>query len=149
MKIALISTQGGHLTEMLQLLDAFESHNIFFVTHPSIRDTELASIAPVYLIAHIGTNPYRLFLALFSSHRILKKEKPDIILSLGAEIALPFFFWGKILKIKTIFIESWCRLESLSRTGKLSYHIVDVFLVQWPQLLKVCGPKAHYEGAVI
>ena len=71
------------------------------------------------------------------------------MVSLGAEIALPFFYLGKLFRIKTIFIESWCRLTDLSKTGRLLYPVTDLFLVQWPQLLSVCGRKARYEGAVI
>lgn len=149
MKIALVCTHGGHLTETLQLLDAFEGHQIFFVTHQSARDDDVQRIAPAYLSTSIDAKPMRLLWAFFWSLGILIREKPNVILSLGAEIAIPFFLWGKLLRIKTIYIESWCRLEELSITGKLVYSLVDEFWVQWPQLLKFCGPKAKYNGAIL
>lgn len=149
MKICLVCSHGGHLTETMQILEAFEGHEIFFVTYHNPREAEVKAIARAYFTENIGTSIWRMFLALFWAFRILRREKPDVILSLGAEIALPFMYWGRLLGIRTIFIESWCRVEDLSRTGKLAYPIVDVFLVQWPQLLANCGPKAHYKGAVI
>ncbi len=149
MKVCLACSQGGHLTETLQIVDAFADHDIFFVTYHSMRDTEVKAVARAYFTTNIGTSVWRMFLAIFWALHILLRERPDVIVSLGAEIALPFFWLGKILRMKTIFIESWCRVENLSQTGRLVYRIADVFLVQWPQLLQVCGPKAQYRGAVI
>ena len=149
MKIALVCTQGGHLTETLQVLDAFEGHEIFFVTHYSTRDDEVRAIAPAYFCANIGERPLVFLRTILWALRLLLRERPQVIFSTGSEIALPFFFWGRLLGIKTIFLESWCRVEGLSRTGKLAYPLVDEFWVQWPQLLQVCGSKARYFGGVI
>jgi UDP-N-acetylglucosamine:LPS N-acetylglucosamine transferase len=149
MKIALVCTHGGHLTQTLLLLDAFQGHEFFFATHHSVRDDHVLKIAPTYFSDNIGERPIRLFSSLFWALNIILNEQPDVILSLGAEIALPFFFWGKLFRIKSIYIESWSRVNNLSRTGRIAYYLVDVFWVQWPQLLKVCGPKARYMGALI
>ena len=149
MKIALVCTHGGHLTETLQILDAFKDHDFFIVTHHSSRDVDLPMVANVFFTTNISANFYRLLRVFLEALPILLREKPDVILSLGAEIALPFFFWGKLFRKKLIYIESWCRVNDLSRTAKIVYPFVDEFWVQWPNLLAVCGPKAKYHGAVI
>ncbi len=149
MKICLVCSHGGHLTETLQILDAFKGHNIFFVTYHSTRDQEVMAIARSYFTDNIGTNVWRMFRSILWAIRILRNERPDVILSLGAEIAIPFFYLAKVMNIKTIFIEGLFRVSDLSKTGRLVYPVADVFLVQWPQLLKVCGAKAEYKGAVI
>lgn len=134
---------------MLQLLEAFNGHEIFFATYFSGRDSELKELAPAYLTHNIGTNLWRMFFGFLWAFRIIYREKPDVIVSSGAEIAVPFFFWAKILRIKTIYIECWFQIERLTLTARILYPIADAFYVQWPQLLEVCGPKARYEGAVI
>jgi UDP-N-acetylglucosamine:LPS N-acetylglucosamine transferase len=149
MKIALVCTHGGHLTETLQILDAFDGHEIFFATHHSARDDDVRKIAPAYFSKSINANPILFLMAFPWAFGVLLREKPDVIFSLGAEIALPFFFWGKVFRKKTIYLESWCRISTLSRAGKIAYPYVDVFLVQWPELLDFCGDKAQYWGAVI
>jgi beta-1,4-N-acetylglucosaminyltransferase len=149
MKICLACSHGGHLTETLQILDAFTGHDIFFATYHSAREAEVQAIAPAYFADNIGISVWRMVCAFFWAWTILQRERPAVIVSLGAEIALPFLYLGKLLGIKTIFIESWCRVQNLSLTGKLVYPVVDVFWVQWPHLLKICGPKAQYQGAVI
>ena len=149
MKIALVCTQGGHLTETLQLIDAFEGYSLFFVTHHSVRDEDVRGIAPAYFSRGINANPILFLLTFPWALSVIIRERPDVVFSLGAEIALPFFFWAKLLQIKTIYLESWCRINDLSLTGRICYPFVDAFYVQWPQLLKVCGPKAEYLGAVV
>ena len=149
MKICLVCSHGGHFTETMQLINAFQGHRIFFVTYHSSREADALAIAPAYFTDNIGYRPLRMARAFFWAFRVLRTEQPDVILSLGAEIAIPYIFVGKLLGVKTIFIESWCRVEDLSKTGRLVYPVVDQFWVQWPQLLAVCGPKAEYHGAVI
>jgi beta-1,4-N-acetylglucosaminyltransferase len=148
MKIFLVCSHGGHLTEALQLLDALEGHQLVFVTYHSSRDAMVREIAPAYFTRNIGTSPRRMARAFVWAWRILRAERPAVLVSLGAEIALPFFYLGKVMGIKTLYVESWCRVEDLSLTGRLVYPVVDEFWVQWPQLLSACGPRAQYRGAV-
>lgn len=147
MKIALVCSHGGHLTELLYLMDAFKDHDVFFVTYNNFRTEKLDY--PKYLMKNIGTNPIRMLQSFFKFIQIFRREKPDIIISTGSEIAIPAIFLAKILRKKTIFIESWCRVKTKSATGKMIYYISDEFLVQWPQLLEIYGDKAKYKGAVI
>jgi UDP-N-acetylglucosamine:LPS N-acetylglucosamine transferase len=127
-------------------MDAFEGHDVFFITYDSPRTRELKN---AYLFDNLGENPLKLLSSLPRIFRILHKERPHVIVSTGAEIAIPVFYTAKLLRIKTIFIESWCRVNKPSIAGKIVYPIADVFFVQWKQLLKKYGKKAKYEGAVI
>ena len=147
MKIGLICSHGGHLTEILYLLEAFEGHEIFFITYENFRTKDLNY--KKYLIENIGTNPIKMSKSFLQMFKILLKEKPDTIVSTGSEIAIPAFTIAKFLKIRTIFIESWCRVKTKSGTGKIVYPLSDLFLVQWPELLEIYGKKAKFEGAVI
>lgn len=147
MKIALVCSHGGHLTEMLYLMDAFKEHEVFFITYDNFRTQGLKHRK--YLLENIGTNPTKMLKAFFIIGKILAREKPDVVVSTGSEIAIPAFVIAKVLGIKTIFIESWCRIKTKSGTGKIVYYLSDLFLVQWPQLLKLYGKRAKYVGAVV
>ncbi len=135
------------MTEMLYLMDAFEKHEVFFITYDNFRTRQLKYRK--YLLDNIGTNPVKMLKAFLKIGKILAKEKPKVVISTGSEIAIPAFIIAKFLGIKTIFIESWCRIKTKSGTGRIVYHLSDLFLVQWPQLLKLYGKKAKYVGAVI
>jgi beta-1,4-N-acetylglucosaminyltransferase len=147
MKIALICNGGGHLTEMLYLLEAFENHKIFFITNADPRINQVKY--KKFLIEYIGTNLWKMIKAFIRTFNILIKEKPDLIISTGAEIAIPSIILARIIGIKTIYIESLARVKNKSKTGRILYFIADVFLVQWPDLLKKYGEKARFEGGII
>jgi len=147
MKIALVCSHGGHLTEMLRLIEAFQNHDFFFITYHSPRTAKLPHTK--FLIRNIGVNPFLMLTESFKILKILLRNNPDIILSTGSEIAIPALYLGKMLGKKTIYIESWCRITTASGTGRIVYPISDIFLVQWPQLLKLYGKKAKFKGAVI
>jgi len=147
MKIALVCSPGGHLTQMLLLIEAFEGHNIFFITHTNPRTNQLKY--KKYFIVNIGTNIRKMVTAFFQTFKILTKEKPDLIVSTGSEIAIPVMILARFIKIKTIYIESWTRIKTKSGTGRILYLFSNHFLVQWPDLVKKYGKKARYEGAVI
>ncbi|AKB29147.1 capsular polysaccharide biosynthesis protein [Methanosarcina siciliae C2J] len=146
MKICLTCSHGGHLTEILQLMDAFEGNDIFFITYEGARSSELTK---KYTMKNLGKKPLRFLLSVPKVFGILLCEKPDIIISTGSEIAIPVFYAAKVLRIKTMFIESLCRVEEPSITGKIVYPISDVFLVQWKELLSKFGKKAQYWGNVL
>ena len=145
MKISIVCSDGGHLTEMSQLMEAFEGHETFFITYNVLGDRDLGKL---YQLKSLKKNPLRYLSAVPTLVKILRKEKPDLIVSNGAEIAIPSLYIAKLFGIKIFFIESWCRINKPSTTGKLIYPIADVFLVQWKQLLKSYGKKAEFKGGV-
>ena len=66
------------------------------------------------------------------------KEEPDKLLR-----------WQQSGQMRTIFIESWARVKSLSLSGKILLPFVDRFLVQWPALEGKGGGKAEFVGALV
>ncbi|KAJ5818374.1 hypothetical protein N7474_003965 [Penicillium riverlandense] len=76
---------------------------------------------------------------------------PDLILTNGPATAVCMIVAAKLLrflhfflpfykaysgmpKLRTVFIESWARVSTLSMSGKLLLPLADTFLVQWPKL---------------
>ena len=147
MKIALVCSHGGHLTELNFLSDAFDNHETFYIANDSIRTRGLDG--PKYLVDPIETSPLNMSKAFYHIGRIMYRERPTAVISTGAEIAIPAFIWAQILSIESIYIESWCRTETLSTTAKVVYPLSDLFLVQWPELVDEAGEKARYVGSVL
>ena len=157
-KIGFICSSGGHLTEALNTIEAFKGRDVFLIVHnfPSLREIQLDNIKRIYRLSIVlGYSSWiavllTAFVNLFQLIRIFWVEKPFLLFSTGAEIAIPAFYIGKIFfRTKLIFLESLARVNALSYTGKLLYPIVDLFLVQWPQLLEKAGRKAIYGGRLI
>ena len=81
------------------------------------------------------------------AYKVLKKERPDLIISTGAAVAVPYFYLGKLFKAKTVYVEIFDRIDSPTMTGKLIYPVADKFIVQWEELKKVY-PKAINLGGI-
>ena len=79
--------------------------------------------------------------------KILPKEKPDIIISSGAAPAIPFFWIGKLMGAKTIYIEVFDRIDAPTIAGKLCYPVADRFIVEWEEM-KTVYPKAINLGSI-
>jgi UDP-N-acetylglucosamine:LPS N-acetylglucosamine transferase len=146
MKIAVICSHGGHLTQMLYIVRALNCPEIVFVTYEGVRTSEL-NYRKV-LFPNFGERFSRIFLNLPKILDFFIRERPDVIISNGSEIAIPFFYIAKVLGIRTIFIESFIRIDMPTGTGRLIYPISDLFLVQWEDLLESYGKKAKYWGGI-
>ncbi len=71
------------------------------------------------------------------AYRVLRKEKPDLIISSGAAVAVPFFYLGKLFGAKTVYIEVFDRIDRPTVTGKMVYPVTDKFIVQWEEMKQV------------
>ena len=148
MKICIAASAGGHLTEALQLKEVWKAKKHFFISDKRINAIDLSKKEKVYLITSARRNLANLLKSFNETRIIFSKEKPDVIISTGAEIGFPALMLGIILGKKVIYIESIARINSPSLTGKLVYPFVKNFYVQWPEGKKFF-PKAKYVGAVI
>lgn len=134
---------------MNMLTPVLEGHEWFWITYRCVRTEAMAARERVYLLKDIGTNPIRMALAFFRALWVLLKERPHVLISTGAEIAIPFSWVAKLLGARVVYIETWSRVHTRSGTGPLVYPVTDLFLVQWPDVLCFYGPKARYEGGIV
>lgn len=145
-KICLTCSHGGHLTEMLQLMEAFEGQDTFFFCYDAETTRRLPS---AYLVPNMVRNPIELVKNLFRVRRIFRKERPDLVVSTGAEIAIPVVLVAKLFGIPTVYVECGAQATETSLTGRLMYWLADRFYVQWPELLQKYGPRATMRGSLI
>jgi beta-1,4-N-acetylglucosaminyltransferase len=146
MKVAYICSHGGHLTE-LSLLSDLSSKDAVLISYHSPRTEAFAGRK--YLFDNFGQKPWKLLTSLPSIIYILLKEKPNVIISNGAEIAIPFIFFARLIGIRSLFIEVYTRIDEPTITGKLVYPFCSNFLVLWPEMLKSYGSKAKYYGGLV
>ena len=138
MKVCLVGSSGGHLTHLYMLKPFWNDKDRFWVTFDKEDARSILSNEKVYP-CYYTTN--RSLKALIKNTKIawkvLRKEKPDLIISSGAADAVPFFYFGKLFGAKLIYIEVFDRIDKPTVTGKLVYPIVDKFIVQWEEQKKV------------
>lgn len=148
MKICIPTSHGGHLTQALILAESLGKHDIFFVTsHYAKPRTSKTKWRFIY-VRNPGDNLIERIKFVLQAIWIVFRENPDVILSTGSNVQIPFFIFGRILNKKLIYIESWSRVQHPSRFGKLLYKLSDLFFVQWNSLRKYY-PKAIYAGRLM
>ncbi len=150
MKICFTASSGGHLDEIKCLLPVAEGYESFLITEKSGNIKSNCDDNIYYLRQTNRREPlfaFQCIRLLFQVSRILKKEKPDCVISTGALITYLVCIAAKFRKIKIIYIESFARVDKPSLTGRFMYPIADLFLVQWEEMKKVF-PKAIYVGGV-
>ncbi|TGE71791.1 PssD/Cps14F family polysaccharide biosynthesis glycosyltransferase [Weissella confusa] len=147
MKIALVGSSGGHLAHLMKLSPMWEKNERFWVTFEK-EDAQYLLKNENWYKAYYPTN--RNFINLirnfFLAIRILRRERPDLIISSGAAVAVPFFWLAKFFGAKTIYIEVFDRMDKPTLTGKLVYHFADRFIVQWPEMKNVYKKAIVIEG---
>lgn len=148
MKICIICSAGGHLTQVRKLEKFYQNYDYFFVTFFSKPIEELAKRGRFYFVKDPGRNLFRFLVNAFQSLKVFLNERPDVIISTGAGVAIAMCWWARLFGKKVIFIESWSRIERPSFTGRLVYPIANLFIVQWKSLLKYY-PKAKFRGSLI
>eukprot|EP01090_Pellita_catalonica_P021175 TRINITY_DN7855_c0_g1_i1.p1 TRINITY_DN7855_c0_g1~~TRINITY_DN7855_c0_g1_i1.p1 ORF type:complete len:212 (-),score=5.49 TRINITY_DN7855_c0_g1_i1:125-760(-) len=164
---------GGHTAEMLTILKAMDCTKIYTPRHYVFADTDSHSQRKMeafekelgdhgsyksYVIPRsreVGqsyvTSIFSTLKSLLFCIKIAFRVRPDLILVNGPGTCVPICFAAylpKILGLKNtsiVYVESICRVKSLSLSGRLLYHFTDNFIVQWPEV-KSKYPKATYLG---
>jgi len=133
MRFLLVCSSGGHLLLLHALRPWWAGHDRSWVTFRK-ADSESLLAGERVAWAHHPTqrNVPNLLRNLRLAWRLVRRERPDILVSTGAGVALPFFIVARLLGIRTVFVEAYERIDSPSLSGRLCYPISDLFVLQWP-----------------
>lgn len=147
-KICLVASSGGHIEELMQLDILRDKYRYYFMV-PKTKWTSNLGGKKYFIHDMDRRNSILKVLSLcwmfIEQLPLYIKERPDVIVTTGAVVALPVCVYAKIFKKRIIFIESIARVYTPSKTGKMLEKMADLFLVQWKEQLK-CYPGATYGG---
>lgn len=148
MKVCLVGSSGGHLMHLYMLKPFWKDKERFWVSFDKEDARSLLKDEKMYpCYFPTNRNLKNLVRNTRLAWKVLRRERPDLIISSGAAVAVPFFYIGKLLGAKLIFIEVFDRIEMTTLTGKLVYPIADRFIVQWDEQ-KRFYPRAINLGSI-
>lgn len=146
MKVGIVSSCGGHLTEARALLAAYGQYEHFYVLNDRVKlppDMQ----GKTYFITH-SERDWKFLLNLWEAFRICLRERPTVLLSTGAGPAVPFALVGRYLfGCRIVFVETFTRVNEPSLTGRIMYRLAHDFFYQWPSLERYF-PKGIYGGTL-
>ena len=149
LKICLAASAGGHLTELLRLSDSWKQYETFFVTTvPVVRDN-LQTSGNIYVVGECNRqHPIRVLKVFLKCLKIALKERPNVVISTGAAAGCMICYLAKLGGARIIWVDSITNVERISLSGRMVRHIADLFLVQWPELVKKYN-NVEFIGLVI
>jgi hypothetical protein len=140
----LVGSAGGHLAQLIRLEPWTDGCVRTWVTFdkPDARSL-LADEAVIWAHHPTTRNIPNLLRNTVLALRHVRRLRPDIVVSTGAAVAVPFFVVARLLRIPTVYVEVFDRIDSPTLTGRLCRPIATRFCVQWPE------QQAHYPGSVV
>lgn len=134
MKVLLVCSSGGHLAQLYQLRPWWQRHERVWVTFACSQVNSLLRDETVYpAFAPTTRNIPNALRNLRLAFSVIRTERPDVLVSDGAGVAFPFFLLGRILRIRTVYLEVYDRISRPTLTGRLCYPLAELFLLQWPE----------------
>ncbi|MFI6574630.1 UDP-N-acetylglucosamine--LPS N-acetylglucosamine transferase [Nocardiopsis sp. NPDC050513] len=132
--VLLVASSGGHLAQLLSLRPWWRDRTRLWVTFRT-PDAESALVGENVRWAfhpttrHVGNLLRNTWLAM----RVLREGRPIAVVTTGAGVALPFFVLAWFLRVPTVYIEVYDRLDTPTLTARLCRPFTRLFLAQWEE----------------
>ncbi len=153
-KILLVSSDGGHLAQLLEMKELYSRYDYLLVTEKAKSTLPLQENYNVKFVEARSEGQkrnfgffYSLVKNTFLALSIIRSHRPKVIITTGSHTAIPFCVVGKAMGVKVVWILSYARINSKAASANLIYPMADRFLVQWPSMKKHYK-KAIYKGSV-
>jgi UDP-N-acetylglucosamine:LPS N-acetylglucosamine transferase len=145
----MVSTQGGHLAHLVALKDWWQWRDRVWVCPdtPDVVD-RLVGERVVRSYSPTTRSLPNLVRNSLLAVRVLRRERPSLVVSAGAGVAVPFFVAAWSMRIPTVFIEVYDRVDTPTVTGRLCGPFTTRRIVQWETQLRFY-PDAHLVGPIL
>lgn len=142
-----VSSGGGHWEELVLLRDALDGFDVTYAT----TDPQLLQRAGVEQ-GHIlpdcnRDSPLRALHGVIEAFRLIRRLRPDWVLSTGAAPGFFCIVAGRLFGARTIWLDSVANAERMSMCGSLSRWCADLCLVQWRHLAS--GRRPSFFGSLL
>jgi UDP-N-acetylglucosamine:LPS N-acetylglucosamine transferase len=149
MKVMLVCSSGGHLAQLYRLRTWWQQHERIWVTFGGAQTESLLRGEQVELAYSPTTrNIPNALRNLRLAVRLIRAERPDLIVSDGAGVAFPFFLVARAFGVRTVYVEVYDRINRSTLTGRLCYPLAELFVLQWPEQVKQY-PRGKVVGGLL
>jgi UDP-N-acetylglucosamine--N-acetylmuramyl-(pentapeptide) pyrophosphoryl-undecaprenol N-acetylglucosamine transferase len=146
--VALVSSTGGHLAELIRLRRRFDGiEDVRWVTFDSPQSRSLLQGQDPIFVRETG--PRQVGAAAINAAkaaRLLREHDISAVVSTGAAVALSFMVPARKLGLPCVYIESAARIRGPSLTAKLLRFVPGVRL--YTQYAALQTRRWHFAGSV-
>ena len=131
MKLLLVASAGGHLAQLWWAQPWWSAHERVWVTFDVPHARQLLADER-WIAAYHPTNRHlpNLVRNLSLARRVLREEQPDLVVSTGAGVGVPFLWLARSVGARSMFMEVYERTTTRSLTGRLVAPVVDAIVLQ-------------------
>lgn len=143
-----MASGGGHWVELLRLRPALEGAQVTYVTvnREYAQDLEPRTRLRIVSDATRWDKVGLIWMAL-GLLWIVINERPHVVISTGAAPGYVALRLGRLVRARTIWVDSMANVEQLSMSGERAGRHADLWLTQWAHLARPTGPS--YAGSVL
>lgn len=131
----LVASPGGHIDELYDLAPRITGvgSDRRWVTSKTPHTARLLAQEPTQWVAPIASRQGGRALAQLPQALVLiRRYRPDLVISTGAALAMPYLLAASLLRVETHYIESATRLDGPSLTGRM--------------VARLPGARLHHQG---
>lgn len=146
-KIFAVASIGGHWVQLLRIARQMEKDYevVYLCTHP--KCATMVEGQKFYLMEDYSRwDAWKMVPAFFKLLGIVRREKPEAIMTTGAAPGLMCLLAGKVLGKKTIWVDSIANVQHLSASGRIAAKFVSRIYTQWKDL---ATPKVAFAGNIL
>ena len=146
--LLLVCSTGGHLLQLVVLRDAWGSFSRVWVTFDkSDARSLLRDECVVYAYGPTNRSVKNLLRNLVVAWKTVRRVRPEVVLTTGAGVAVPFAWIGRLHGARVVYVESLTRITAPSLSYRLISPVAHRRYVQWEELHDAL-PETSYAGSV-
>lgn len=134
-RVLLVSSSGGVLLDLLALRPWWSRHSTSWVT---VRAPDTIALLAGERVRwereQSAGRPIGVLAAVVRALRILRRERPDLIISAGSGIAVGIFIAARLLRVPTLWLETFNIVGASGIASRLCGRLSAAILVQRPSL---------------
>ncbi|MCL2448476.1 MAG: hypothetical protein FWD17_05975 [Polyangiaceae bacterium] len=143
-RIAIVSSVGGHLTEIVDLRGAFGEHDIIWILND--ESPVLPADVSSFRITH-AERDWRVLWNVVEIAAVLARERPDVVVSAGASPAVCAALVARLAGIPFVYFEPWSAVTHPTLTGRLMRWLTPYRFARWPDVARRLRAK-HIGGSL-
>jgi len=130
-KVGLVASSGGHLSHLWWLKPWWSEHERSWVTFETLDAVQtLAGEQVTYAYHPTNRNLVNLWRNARLARRWLRDTRPDVLITSGAGVAIPFAWAAKAAGVPVVYLEVVDRISRPSLSARVLEPFVDAMVVQ-------------------
>ena len=144
-RVLLVSSSGGVLLDLLARMPWWSRHDVVWAAVKAADTQWLLERYRVHWVDAVSARrPIGILAGLLQARRILRSERPDLVVSAGSGPAIPFFLAASLADIPTFWVSTLNVLTTPGITARICARLASRVLLQRSSL-----QAAHRDGIVI